>query len=103
MNLFDQRDIDGLIAVADVRVNQAVEQLRGAFYSRGADSAPPGMRNLESEGDVRVVTRFFSRNANREEMGKVPGDLNRTVTQHPDVQQMAYEANTEQAPEVPSA
>lgn len=89
--LLDQRRIDAMIAVAQQRVSVARELVRGVMFADGPDASPPGFDNLDSPDKVRVFTRFVSRQANREQSGAVPGNLNQTIAQHPDVQQMAQE------------
>lgn len=102
MAILDQRAIDAAIASGQSRANRAVERVRAIVYASGAQSAPPGFKNLEGQGDKKVVSDFLIRQANREQMKAQPGDLATNVIQHPAVQTMMQEAN-QPAPDAPIA
>ena len=98
--LLDQRRLDALIDTANVRVARKVGIVRAAMYRHGANSAPPGMDNLDEPDKVRVFTRYLSRQSNREQDGQVAGNLASTLAQHPAVVDMAQRAGAQSAEEV---
>lgn len=92
MSLLDQGRVDALMNVARERVTRRREALRGRMYVNGANSRPLGFDNLDTPDKVTTFTQFEQRQANREQMQRVPGDLNQTVVAHPAVQEMAASA-----------
>ena len=91
MSLLSQKRIDSLIGIAERRVERVREVARAQLFADGDASSPPGMVNLDTPEAVAVFGRYLSRQSEREQRGVVPGDLNRTMADHPAVQQMTTE------------
>lgn len=79
MTLLDQATLDDLIGIIQSRTQEQVDVLRDVIFA----GTPPGMERLDSPEKRGIIERTVARNADQEERGAIPGNLNRTMLQHP--------------------
>lgn len=91
--LLNQEFLDSLIATAHERADDHLESLRETFFRVYDDGAAPvGFSRLRpGSQDRRLVESFVMKQAEREQRGVLPGDLNSSMVQHPEFRRMVDE------------